>query len=248
VVEISAVVLTRDEESNIAECLASLRWAEKILVLDSWSEDATVEIARREGAEVRQRAFDNYAGQRNAALALATTEWVFFVDADERVPQELADEVRWVVNDDKLDGWWVPRKNFIFGRWVRHAGWYPDYQLRVLRRVKAHYDERREVHELVILDGEAGYLESPLIHYNYDTVGQFRAKQERYTDYEAQMLYQEGVRAKPWNFVLQPLRQFRWRYFTLRGYRDGWPGLLLSSLMAYYEMVRYWRLWHLQRV
>jgi (heptosyl)LPS beta-1,4-glucosyltransferase len=248
VVEISAVVLTRDEESNIAECLASLQWAEKILVLDSWSQDATVEIARGEGAEVRQRVFDNYAAQRNAALTLATTEWVFFVDADERVPQELADEVRCVVNDDELDGWWVPRKNYIFGRWIQHAGWYPDYQLRLLRRVKAHYDERREVHELVILDGEAGFLQNPVIHYNYDTVEQFRAKQERYTDYEARVLYQEGVRAKPWNLVLQPLRQFRWRYFTLRGYKDGWPGLLLSSLMAYYEMVRYWRLWHLQRI
>ena len=146
-----------------------------------------------------------------------------------------------------LDGWWVPRRNYIFGKWIRHAGWYPDYQLRLLRRERARYDERREVHELVNLDGEADHLRSPLIHYNYDTVQEFREKQGRYTDYEVRMLLDSGKRARPWNFVLQPLRQFRWRYILLDGYRDGWRGLLLSLLMAYYELVRYWRLWHLQR-
>lgn len=248
VAEISVVVLTRDEEANIVDCLSTALWADEILVLDSLSQDATVRLAREAGAEVRQRAFDNYAVQRNAALGMVGTEWVFFVDADERVTPELAEEVRCAVNEGELDGWWVPRKNYIFGRWIRHAGWYPDYQLRVLRRGRARYDERRGVHELVVLDGEGGFLRSPLIHHNYDSVHQFREKQGRYTDYEVRMLHESGVRAKPWNLVLQPLRQFRWRYLTLRGYKDGWPGLLLSALMAYYEMVRYWRLWRLQRM
>jgi (heptosyl)LPS beta-1,4-glucosyltransferase len=245
--EVSVVVLTRNEEENIAECLDTVRWADETLVLDSLSDDATVEIARSKGAKVLERPFDNYALQRNAALEMASSEWVFFVDADERIPPELADEIRRVVSRADLDGWWVPRRNYIFGAWIRHAGWYPDYQLRLLRRAKARYDERQEVHELVQLDGEAGYLKNPLVHYNYSTVEEFRHKQDTYTDFEARMLFKSGQRARPWNFLLQPLRQLHWRYVTLRGYRDGWRGLLLSLLMAYYELVRYWRLWRLQR-
>jgi glycosyltransferase involved in cell wall biosynthesis len=245
--EISAIVLSRNEEANIAECLNTLHWADELLVLDSFSDDATAEIAVAMGAEVQQRRFDNYARQRNAALGMGHKEWVFFVDADERATDELADEIRHAVRDEGLDGWWVPRKNYIFGRWIRHAGWYPDYQLRLLRRDRARYDASREVHELVELDGEAGYLQNPLIHYNYDTVREFCDKQDRYTGYEVRMLFESGHRARPWNLVLQPLRQFRWRYISLRGYRDGWRGLLLSCLMAYYDLVRYWRLWRLQR-
>jgi (heptosyl)LPS beta-1,4-glucosyltransferase len=245
--EISAIVLTKNEEANIAECLTTLHWADEILVLDAFSEDTTVEIALVMGAEVRRRRFDNYARQRNAALGMAHTEWVFFVDADERATGELADEIRSAVREEGLDGWWVPRKNYIFGEWIRHAGWYPDYQLRLLRRDRARYDERREVHELVELDGEAGYLQNPLIHHNYDTVREFCEKQNRYTGFEVRMLFESGHRARPWNLVLQPLRQFRWRYLSLGGYRDGWRGLLLSCLMAYYDLVRYWRLWRLQR-
>jgi (heptosyl)LPS beta-1,4-glucosyltransferase len=245
--EVSVVVLTRNEEENIADCLDTVQWADELLVLDSGSDDGTVEIARSKGAGVRERRFDNYALQRNAALEMANCEWVFFVDADERATPELAQEVRLAVDRPGFDGWLVPRKNYIFGAWIRHAGWYPDFQLRLLRRAKARYDERREVHELVELDGEAGYLESHLIHHNYSTVREFRRKQDRYTDYEARMLLESGQRAKPWNFLLQPLRQFWWRCVTLQGYKDGWRGLLLSVFMAYYEFIRYWRLWHLQR-
>jgi len=199
------------------------------------------------GAKVHQRPFVNYPLQRNAALQLASRDWVFFVDADERVTPDLAEEIRRVADETAFVGWWVPRKNYIFGKWIRHAGWFPDYQLRLLRRDRARYDETREVHELVDLDGEAGYLESPMTHYNYDTVEQFRAKQDLYVDYEARMMLEAGQRAKPHNFILQPLRQFHWRYFALEGYKDGWHGLLLSFLMAYYELVRLKKLWLLGR-
>jgi (heptosyl)LPS beta-1,4-glucosyltransferase len=242
VTSVSAVVLTLNEEENIADCLDALSWADELLVIDSFSQDDTGRIAAEKGAEVRRREFDDYASQRNAGLSMASGEWVFFVDADERVTTELADEVRKVVEDEGLEGWWVPRKNYIFGKWIRHAGWYPDYQLRLVRRQKARYDERHPVHELVVLEGEAGFLQNPLIHFNYGTVREFAQKQNRYTDLEVRMLRESGVRAKPWNLVLQPLRQFSWRYITLRGYRDGWRGLVLSVLLGYYEIVRYWRL------
>lgn len=236
------VVLTKNEERNIAACLGSVQWADELIVLDSFSEDATVEIARIFGAKVYQRQFVNYPDQRNAALELAEGDWVLFIDADERATPELAAEVRRVIENEPPVGWWVPRKNYIFGRWTRHAGWSPDYQLRLFRRHRARYDEAREVHELVILDGEAGYLESALIHYNYDNVAQFFARQGLYTDYEARAMFKRGVRVKPQNFILQPLREFRRRYISLEGYRDGLHGLLLSSLMAYYELVKYVKL------
>lgn len=245
--EVSVVVLARNEEKNIGPCLETLQWADELLVLDSFSEDATVEIARGMGAEVHQRTFVNYPLQRNTGLQLASKEWVFFVDADERVTPKLAEEIRRVVDEGGFAGWWVPRKNYIFGKWVRHAGWFPDHQLRLLRRDKARYDEGREVHELVDLDGEAGYLDSLMIHYNYDTVQQFRAKQDLYTDYEARLMFDSGERARIHNFILQPVRQFLWRYVTLQGYKDGWHGLLLSLLMAYYELVRYEKLLRLER-
>jgi (heptosyl)LPS beta-1,4-glucosyltransferase len=244
--KLSIIVLTKNEEKNIGPCLESVAWADELIVLDALSEDKTVEIARAHGARVHQHPFRDFAAQRNAALELTTHEWVLFVDADERATPALAAEVRRVIERDEPVGWWVPRRNYIFGRWVRHAGWYPDYQLRLFRRARGRYDEAREVHELVILDGPAGYLENTLTHYNYNSLAQFFARQDVYTDYEARIMYRQGLRARPHNFVLQPLREFRRRYIELEGYKDGWLGLLLSLLMAYYELVKYGKLWRMR--
>jgi len=243
---LSAIVLTKNEERNIVDCLQTLSWADEVLVLDSGSEDGTVALAQEMGARVERSPFDNFPRQRNAALELAQGEWVFFVDADERVSEELAGEVQKAIAQEEAVGFWVPRHNYIFGRLIRHAGWYPDYQLRLFRRHKGRYDESREVHELVILDGPQGYLENPLIHYNYEGIGQFIERQSRYTEIEAAYLFRGGARAKVRNFVLQPCREFRRRYITLKGYKDGEHGLLLSLLMAYYEGVKYLKLWRLQ--
>jgi len=230
---ITAVVLTLNEGRHIDACLASLAWADEVVVFDSYSADDTVRLAEGRGARVMQHAFVNFADQRNAALERIDAEWVFFVDADERAPPALAEEARRAVEDPAVAGWWIPRRNYIVGRWIQHAGWYPDHQLRLMRRDRARYDPAREVHEVVQLDGPAGYLENPLIHYNYDTWGQFVSKQRRYLKLEAGIQYQSGVRPRPWTFVTQPLREFTRRYVRLRGYKDGLHGLLLSVLMAY---------------
>ena len=246
--KLSAVILTKNEESNIAECIESLRWADEVVVFDSGSTDRTVEIARRLGATVIQHPFRDFAAQRNAALELVDSDWIFFVDADERATPKLAAEVRRAIQDPSRVGWWVPRHNYIFGRLTLHAGWYPDYQLRLLRRGRARYDPRRKVHELVMLDGEDGRLQNPLIHYNYDNLAQFIERQNRYVRYEAEMLFEQGIKPKPHNFVLQPLREFRRRFISLEGYKDGLHGLFLSLLMACYNFVMYVRLWQLWRM
>ena len=240
--ELTVVILTRNEAHNVVDCLASVAWADQHVVLDSLSSDNTVDLARQHGATVFQHPFHDYADQRNTALDLVETEWVFFVDADERATPELAQEVRDVIARRSEVGWWVPRKNYIFGKWIRHTGWYPDYQLRVLRRSQARYDPTRQVHEVVVLDGEAGYLQNTLTHFNYDHVGQFLNKQRVYTDYEARILFEQNIRPKWRSFILQPIREFWRRYVTLQGYRDGGHGLLLSVLMAYFNLVMYVRL------
>ena len=239
---LAVVVLARDEEENIQDCLESVSWADKLCVLvDPRSTDRTMELALQAGAEVQQRKFVNFADQRSAALDLFEADWIFFVDADERGTPELGPEVRRVIQKESAVGWWVPRRNYIWGRWIRHAGWYPDYQLRLLKRGFARYDPEREVHEVVILDGPDGHLQNPLIHYNYTTVRQFLHRQDFYADYEASVLVKQGIRPRPHNLVLQPLREFCRRYLTLQGYKDGGHGLLLSLLMAYYTFVAYWR-------
>ena len=245
---LAAIVLTRNEEQHLPECLVSLAWAPELIVFDSFSTDRTVDLARAAGARVVQRVFDNYAGQRQAALAATGAEWVLFVDADERATPELAAEIGRALERPE-PGWWIPRDNYLFGRLTRHAGWYPDYQLRLLRRALARYDPARPVHELVVLDSQipAGRLEHALIHLNYETVTEFVDKQRAYARYDAGQLWRSGARARPRNFVLQPARQFYWRYITLGGWRDSGHGLRLSLLMAYFEWQKYSELRRMSR-
>jgi glycosyltransferase involved in cell wall biosynthesis len=232
---LTAAVLARDEAANIEPCLAALVWAdERLVVVDAATTDDTAQRAAALGARVAVRPLRSFADQRNAALELATGDWVLFVDADERVTPELAQEVgAAIASTDGRVGYWIPRRNLICGRWVRHAGWYPDEQLRLLRRGFTRYDERRLVHEVVLLDGPEGHLARPLIHQNYVDLAQFRRKQAHYADLEALSLHGQGVRPRPWSCIVQPLREFRRRYVTLRGYKDGLLGFQLAMLLAW---------------
>jgi (heptosyl)LPS beta-1,4-glucosyltransferase len=245
---LTAVVLTYNEADHIAECLQSVQFADRRVVFDSFSSDQTVEIAQSAGATVLQHAFENYAAQRNAALEAVAgySDWVLFVDADERVTPELAAEVRELIEQPDYAGFQIPRFNYIFGHLTRGAGWYPDYQTRLLRIGKAHYDPLRKVHEVVELEGRLGATSQHFIHYNYRDLSHFLNKQRKYVRYDAGIMFEQGIRPKLRNYILQPLRHFYWRFVRLQGYRDGWHGLVLSALMAWYEWRKYWilgRLW-----
>lgn len=241
---LTAIILTYNESRHIEACIQSVKFADAVLVFDSYSTDNTVDLARRTGADVIQHPFSDYATQRNAALdsVRGKTDWVLFVDADERVDAPLADEIRRVIQTDEAVGWRIPRHNYIFGKLTRATGWYPDYQTRLLKVGFARYDPTRKVHEVVMLDGELGTLTHPLTHYNYDNARQFAQKQRKYTAYEAKILYERGVRPKLRNYILQPIRHFKWRFFELKGYQDGLHGLRLSLLMSWYEFKKYWLL------
>lgn len=240
-IHLTAIVLTRDEAEQIADCIKTLRFADRVIVFDSYSSDDTVAIAQACGADIFQHEFENYAEQRNAALDAASdmTDWVLFVDADERISEGLAAEIRNKMRLPEYAGWRIPRHNYIFGVLTKGAGWYPDYQTRLLRVGHARYDLARPVHETVTLHGAEGTMRSPITHYNYRDLAHFIDKQERYSQVDARNLFRQGIRAKPQNFILQPLRQFYWRFVTLRGYRDRWHGLRLSLLMARYEYRKY---------
>ena len=240
-----ATILTRNEARHIGACIKTVQWAETVTIEDSFSDDGTVEIARGLGAKVFQSEFINFAVARNTALENARRlggDWIFFIDADERATPELGLEIQRVINHEEVAGWWVPRYNILWGHTMKGGGWYPDCQLRLMKVDAAHYDPVREVHEIVILAGPASHLKEHLIHYNYESLAQFRRKQDRYVDYEARILRDKGIRAKPWTYLSMPLREFHRRYFSLRGYKDGLVGLQVCSLMSWYTLLTYLRL------
>jgi glycosyltransferase involved in cell wall biosynthesis len=226
----------------IGECLDLLSFADERLVLvDAATTDHTREVARARGARVEERAFDNFAAQRDAALALATGAWVLFVDADERVTADLRTEVLAAIEaPGEVRGFWIPRHNVILGRVVRAAGWYPDYQLRLLERRAARFDPRRVVHEVAIVDGGLGYIRSPLVHLNYRSLGEFVRKQERYAQLEARRWLVTYGRPRSRAVLGQAVREFWRRFVVLRGYREGALGLVLSSLLAVYTARAVW--------
>jgi (heptosyl)LPS beta-1,4-glucosyltransferase len=249
-VELAAVILTKNEERHIDECLGTLSWVGERVVFDDYSSDRTLDLANARGARVLQHEMENFAAQREAALAQVEADWILFVDADERSTSGLAEEVLRVIRYEGAqarEGWWIPRHNYMVGHRMRGGGWYPDYQLRLLRRSKASYDPSHPVHEVVILDGEEGYLKNPLVHLNYDSVAQFRSKMGRYTELEAQILHEQQVRVRPWTYVTMPLREFWRRFVTLQGYRDHVYGVLFCGLMSWYTLITYLRLRELER-
>ncbi len=236
---LAIIVLTLDEERHIPECLASATGlAERMLIVDSGSQDATLSIARQLGIETVFHEFHGYASQRNAALDMVEQEWVLFLDADERLTPEFRVELDSVIREapDDVAGFRIPRRNFMFGQELRGGGWAPDYQLRLLRRQRARYAPEREVHETVEVDGQIGTFQQPILHLNYDSYEEFRQKQSSYGEMRARELAVEGIQPRRRAVVGRPAREFWRRYVSLSGYRDGLTGLRLSAAMARYEL------------
>jgi glycosyltransferase involved in cell wall biosynthesis len=217
-------------------------------VIDDSTRDDSQTVAEAFTDRVEIHPFVSFPAFRNAAIDLARSAWIFFIDADERVSPALADEARAAVTGRSPTGfddgetapvaYWVPRLNIMFNRLVRGGGWYPDEQLRLLRCDSAHYDETQLVHESAEVTGPTGRLTEPLLHLNYHSFHQFTAKQRRYAAMEADTLVYQGIQPRRRALLGAPLREFGHRYFALRGWIDGPVGLFLSLAMAYYAFVR----------
>ena len=236
---ISAIVIARNEEANLSDCLATVAWADERLVIDAFSTDGTTQGLPPD-VRLIERNWTDFPDQRNAGLRLAVHDWVVFIDADERVPPSLGQEIRTRVGREAFTGYWVPRRNRIFGRWMRGAGWWPDYQLRIMNRQHAAYVSDRSIHELVDVSGTVGRMKHHLEHWSYTSVAQFRARQRLYAEAVADDYYRSGTRRRPTAIALQPLREFWRRLISLRGYQDRGAGVLLATLMAEHE-------WRVQR-
>ena len=237
-VPMSVAIIAKNEARHLAAAIASvIDWvAEVVVLVDASTSDDTVAIAATHGARVEIEAWRGFPGQRNLALEHCQQQWVFFLDADERVEPALKQELCDVVKTApaQLAGAWVPRYNVFFGRALVGGGWYPDRQLRLLRRGAAHYDPARAVHEVATVHGECVVLTGHIRHLNIETFAELWRKQADYARREAQTFHQEGRRTRLRNYVGAPVREFAYRYLSNGGWRDGWVGLILALVMAWY--------------
>jgi glycosyltransferase involved in cell wall biosynthesis len=245
---VTATVITKDEADSIADALHSLSWADEIIVVDAESTDRTVAIARQFTERVYVRPWTGYVDQKNYAAGLATHDWIFSLDADERVTSELAAEIRALLSSEpKVRGFRMPRVSFYLGRWMRTTDMYPDYQLRLYDRRHAQWDGLH-VHESVKVNtGLVGYLHNELQHYPYKDLSEHLIRMDRYTTLAARQMFEKGKRTTRLELLFHPPIAFARNYILKGGFRDGKPGLIISLVNSYYVMLKFAKLWELQR-
>lgn len=246
-VPITVLVPCFNSADVIEDCLESVTWADEIFVVDSFSTDATLEIASRYTNRIVQHEYVDAATQKNWAIPQARHEWVLIVDTDERVTPALRQDIeRALTPDCPYDGFTMPRLNHVFGRPIRHGGHYPDTQLRLFRRDHARYQDRL-VHAHVELRGRCGALTAPLLHYGQRDVEQVtRTYLLRYSAWEAEQKNRDGVRFHAWQLIVRPVGAFALRYLRQGGFRDGTAGLFMALLVSAYVFLTYARLWQMQ--
>lgn len=238
--KLSAIILTRNEERNIRDCLVSLAWADEILVVDSGSTDKTVAVARQNGACVIPHEFVDFASQRNFAMQQARGDWVLFVDADERVTPELAGEIRCLLGQGLMPCVYrIPRRNFFFGHRLRFGDACRDAPPRFFPRNRIVW--KQPVHEEVTSELPFRSLENPLLHYSTRDWEHYRAKMRCYLPLELETMRKKGVRPGWKNVLLRPIAKFYHLYFWRLGILDGIAGLQYAILSAQYTAMKHWR-------
>ncbi|MEK6806689.1 MAG: glycosyltransferase family 2 protein [Pseudomonadota bacterium] len=243
---VSAVLITLNAAAHLSECLAGLKWCDEIVVLDGGSTDATEKICREFGARVHtELRWQGFGVQKNRAVALASSEWVFSVDADEICGPELRAEIERALADaGNTVAFEMPRSSSFCGHWMRHGGWWPDYVTRLFRRGSARFSDD-VVHERLIVEGVTQRLQEPLLHYTYDTMAQALEKQDRYSTLGAQKAFEQGQRATPFSALTHGLWTFLRTYFLRLGLLDGRAGWMLANYNARTTYLRYLKLWRL---
>lgn len=242
---LSIVIITLNEERNIVRCLKSLTFKKRpeVLVVDAESRDRTVAMARKLGAKVLTRRWKGYADQKNWAFGKVHGDWILSLDADEELTPDLVYEIEAVMTEapKELDGFFIKRRAFFLGKWICHCGWWPDAQLRLIRRGRGKFSDR-PVHEGLEVKGATSVLKMPMNHYTYDSIAQYLQKMDRYSD-----LFVQSASAKKRNFWLayllfQPSWVFLRMYLFKLGFLDGWRGLQVCWLSSYHEYVKYAKL------
>jgi glycosyltransferase involved in cell wall biosynthesis len=244
---LSVAIIAGNEEKKIGDCLESVKWADEIIVVDSESTDRTVEIAKRYTDKVFIRKWEGYAPQKQFAIDQATCDWILSLDADERVSPELKDEILKILESEtEFDGFYIPRRNFFLGKWIKSCGWYPNYQLRLFKKGKAKVTQRK-VHEGFVVDGKVGYLRGDIIHLTHMTLKETFAKINEYSSLSAEEK-SKRKKVKGIDLILHPFSAFLSHYVLKGGFRDGVYGLMVSLNHAMTNLQTYMKIWELQNV
>lgn len=246
---ITAIVLTNDEEQNIGRCLKSLLWCDEILVVDDYSEDDTISIAKQYGAKIYKRNLaNNFAEQRNFGLEKASHDWVLFVDADEVVPFSLQDEILVVVADTNKNAFFLQRRDILWGRTMKHGESGSVQLIRLARKNAGKW--KGKVHERWVINGQVGRFQSGLIHYPHQSIGQFISDVNYYTDLRAEELFYQKKQVFTWEIILYPKFKFIQNYFVKVGFLDGFPGFMTAIIMSFHSFLvraKLWLLWQEER-
>lgn len=243
---LSVIIPTFNEEETLPRCLESVAFADEILVVDSFSTDGTLEIARAAGVRVVQREYGYSAQQKNWAIPQARHEWVLLVDADERVTAELRDEIRRTLDGGPTaDGYWIRRANYFLGKRIRFCGWGTDRVIRLFRRDVSRYQDR-QVHAEIDLPGPLPVLTHPLEHHTFRSFGQYWRKLDLYSEWGARQMYLEGRRPGAMQLLFRPLGRFIRMYVLRLGFLEGAHGVVLSLLGAFTVYLKYARLWEMR--
>ena len=241
--QLSVIITTYNEEENIADCIASVLWADEILVVDSFSTDRTVELARQYPVKLLEREYFGSAAQKNWSLGQVANDWVLILDADERVPEGLAKEILKILGEPpRFDGYYIRRENVALGRVIRHSGWSTDKVIRLFHRAKGRYPNRR-VHADLDIEGPVPTLRCPFVHYTYRTFEQYFEKILNYAEWGAAQAYREGRKAGFFEIALRPTWRFLRTYVVQGGFLDGLHGLGICGLQACGTFLKYFRLW-----
>jgi glycosyltransferase involved in cell wall biosynthesis len=255
---LSVAIVTLNEEENLPRTLASLQWADEIVVVDSGSTDRTVAIARSYGATVIERAWPGFAAQKNFAISQCSGTWILSLDADEELTPELQTQIKLLLpTNPPVDAYHLRRRNLFLGRWIKRGGFYPDPKLRLFRRTAANFEstpqfEDRPVHETIVFDGASDELDFDLIHHAYPTLSTYIEHMDRYSNIGAATLadrkrISNSLLAFLLGAFIVPQFRFFWTYFVLFGFLDGREGLLLHLYHATYTSWKYTKAWERMR-
>ena len=247
--KISACIMTFNEESNIERCLKSVTWCDEIVVLDSFSTDRTLEICRQYADRVFQHEWQGYIGQRNLIREMATHPWVFFLDADEEVSEDLKDDIvnEFASGTGDVVGYRFPRRVFYLNRWIMHGEWYPDIKLRLFKKELGH-SIGEEPHDQVVVNGPVKTLIGPLYHYTYDDLSDHLDTVNRFSAISARAKYESGYRFRWRDFLFRPAFRFFKGYLLKLGLLDGRRGFLIAVISAFGVAMKYAKVWERQAI
>lgn len=240
--KLSTVIITKDEEENIKQCLDSIKAiSDEIVIVDSGSRDKTLEIAKKYKAKIYKRKFDTFDKQKSYAVSKAKGDWVFSLDADEVATEALQKEIREAIKSTEYTGFLIPRRNIILGKEIKHTRWSPDVHVWLWRRGKGKWTSG--VHSEVQVKGKVGRLENSKIHYQYETIAEFFDMLNSYTQEEAKEKVAKGIGFSYLRLFFDPALSFFRRFIYKKGFLDGWRGFVLSYQMAIYRMTTWVKIW-----